>query len=71
MTNSDSQYMSRNEVAALYDVHPNTVDRWANSGRLGDAVVITPGGQRRFRREEIRRQLAASTATRGSSPARA
>lgn len=39
------------EVAALFRVDPSTVVRWAESGRL--AYFLTPGGQRRFPREQI------------------
>jgi excisionase family DNA binding protein len=45
------------EVARLLHVHPNTLRRWSNSGRIR-AYRITPRGDRRFRREEITRFLA-------------
>jgi excisionase family DNA binding protein len=46
------------EVARLFHVHPNTLRRWSNDGRI-KAYRITPRGDRRFRREEITRFLEA------------
>jgi excisionase family DNA binding protein len=43
------------EVARLFAVDPKTVTRWASSGRIQS--VLTPGGHRRFHREEIERLL--------------
>lgn len=45
------------EVARLLHVHPNTLRRWSNNGRL-KSYRINPRGDRRFRREEIARFLA-------------
>jgi len=45
------------EVARLLHIHPNTLRRWSNKGRI-TAYRITPRGDRRFRREEITRFLA-------------
>jgi len=45
------------EVAQLLHVHPNTLRRWSNNGRI-KAYRITPRGDRRFKREEIARFLA-------------
>jgi excisionase family DNA binding protein len=39
------------EVASLFRVDPNTVTRWASTGRLGS--IRTPGGHRRFRASEV------------------
>ena len=44
------------QVAQLLHVHPNTLRRWCNNGRI-KAYRITPRGDRRFRREEIDRFL--------------
>jgi excisionase family DNA binding protein len=44
------------EVAQLLHVHPNTLRRWSNNGRIR-AYRITPRGDRRFRHEEIARFL--------------
>jgi excisionase family DNA binding protein len=44
------------EVARLLHVHPNTLRRWSNTGRI-KAYRITPRGDRRFRREEIAKFL--------------
>lgn len=45
------------EVARLLHVHPNTLRRWSNKGRIR-AYRITPRGDRRFKREEIAQFLA-------------
>jgi excisionase family DNA binding protein len=41
------------EVGALFRVDPKTVTRWAKAGRL-PAAVRTPGGHRRYYRDDIR-----------------
>ncbi|GAA1014557.1 BldC family transcriptional regulator [Nocardiopsis tropica] len=38
------------EVARLFRVDPETVTRWAFTGRIGS--LMTPGGHRRFRESE-------------------
>ena len=54
---TDKRYLSRLDVATVFDVSPHTVYRWTREGRL--PYVLTPGGRRRYPREEIQR-LAAS-----------
>lgn len=39
------------QVAELFNVHPTTVGRWETEGRLRG--IRTPGGHRRFRREDV------------------
>jgi len=39
------------EVAAIFRVDPKTVTRWAQAGRIPS--VLTPGGHRRFWREDV------------------
>jgi excisionase family DNA binding protein len=41
------------EVAHLFEVSPHTVYRWTREGRL--PYVLTPGGRRRYPREEVQR----------------
>jgi excisionase family DNA binding protein len=48
-------FLSRKEVAELFDVCPSTVTRWAKLGKLPS--VPTLGGQRRYPREEVERLL--------------
>jgi len=43
--------LTRAEVAEILRVHPTTVARWAEEGALPHWK--TPGGQLRFRREDI------------------
>ena len=59
MGNGDhmSNMLTVREVAQLLHVHPNTLRRWSNQGRIR-AYRITPRGDRRFKREEIVRFLA-------------
>jgi excisionase family DNA binding protein len=51
-----SDMLTVREVARLFHVHPNTLRRWSNNGRIR-AYRITPRGDRRFKREEIARFL--------------
>ncbi len=46
-----AEWLSLSEVAHELGVHPSTVRNWANQGRI--PVHRTPGGHRRFRREEV------------------
>jgi len=49
------------EVAQLFRVQPQTVTRWATTGRL--RFLRTPGGHRRFRESDVRAFLMESTTT--------
>jgi excisionase family DNA binding protein len=52
MSDSESgQYLTPSEVAVLLHVSPKTVSRWATQGYL--PCLVTLGGHRRFRREDI------------------
>lgn len=53
---ADKRYLSRLEVATLFEVSPHTVYRWTREGRL--PYVLTPGGRRRYPREELQRLAA-------------
>lgn len=39
-------------AAELLNVHPDTLRRWADEGRV--PVFRTPGGERRFRRADLK-----------------
>jgi excisionase family DNA binding protein len=52
-----SEMLTVREVARLFHVHPNTLRRWSNNGRI-KAYRITSRGDRRFKRDEIARFLA-------------
>lgn len=45
------------EVAHLFRVHPRTVKRWADEGRL--EYIRTPGGTRRYLASRVNALLAA------------
>lgn len=45
------RYLTRAAVARLFEVSPGTVARWAREGKL--PFVLTLGGQRRYRWDEI------------------
>ena len=54
-----SNMLTVREVAQLLHVHPNTLRRWSNNGRIR-RYRITPRGDRRFKPGEIARFLAES-----------
>lgn len=47
------------EAAAVLGVHPDTLRRWADSGKVPSAR--TPGGERRFSRSDIEAVYTASS----------
>ena len=47
-----SSMLSTGEVAAIFEVHPNTIRRWSEEGKLV-AEKIGPRGDRMFRREDV------------------
>lgn len=49
------------QVAAVFQVDPKTVGRWATAGKL--ASIRTLGGHRRFRAEVVRAALASTEPT--------
>jgi excisionase family DNA binding protein len=53
------EYLSRSQVAELFNVAPSTVTRWADEGRL--TCVRTLGGHRRYLRESVVRLVRAVT----------
>jgi excisionase family DNA binding protein len=61
-TVADPDLMTSGEVAELFRVDPKTVTRWAASGRIN--FILTPGGQRRFRRAEVEAMLRGETGQR-------
>jgi excisionase family DNA binding protein len=47
------RYLTRSEVARLFEVAPATVTRWSREGKL--PCVRTLGGQRRYLRDQVTR----------------
>jgi excisionase family DNA binding protein len=45
------RYMTPGEVARSLHVSPKTINRWANAGRI--PCIVTLGGHRRFRPEDV------------------
>lgn len=60
------QYLTRADVARLFEVSPATVARWTREGKL--PFVRTLGGQRRYRRERIVELIRESGEERRESP---
>jgi excisionase family DNA binding protein len=56
--NPHDELLKPREVAELFGVRVTTVAQWARQGRL--APVFTPGGHRRYTRQDIARLLAAT-----------
>lgn len=52
--------LTADEVAEMLRVHPNTVRKWATSGRIPS--IDMPGRLLRFRREDVERIFGASPA---------
>lgn len=53
-----SELLSTGEAAKILQVHPDTLVRWANEGKL---PVIRISKQRRFRREDVEALLEPET----------
>lgn len=51
-SDADESLLTPGEVAAYFRVHPKTITRWAETGRLQS--VRTPGNHRRFLASEVR-----------------
>jgi len=47
-----SELLTVREVARIFHVHPNTLRRWSNDGKIR-AYRITSRGDRRYKREDI------------------
>jgi excisionase family DNA binding protein len=52
-----SNLLTLREVARMLRIHPNTLRRWSNEGRIR-AYRINSRGDRRFKREEVARFVA-------------
>lgn len=50
-------YFTRSEIAQLFEVAPNTVNRWVRGGKLPS--VVSPGGRRRYPVDAILKLLPA------------
>ena len=50
------------QVSELLNIHPNTLRRWCEEGKI-PVVRVTTRGDRRFRREDIQRYLEALNGT--------
>ncbi len=60
---AEAQYLTPGEVAEMLHVSPKTVSRWAALGFI--PCLVTLGGHRRFRREDVEgllRQMAGEQA---------
>ena len=57
-----SELLTVGQAAALLNLHPNTVRRWAKQGLL-NAYRIGPRRDRRFHRSDVERLLTEATQT--------
>ena len=62
-----TQYLTPSEVAAMLHVSPKTVSRWASHGYL--PCLVTLGGHRRFRREDVEEILRQMAGDHSAAPA--
>lgn len=46
-----SRLLTPKQVAEIFGMHPSSVTKWADDGKL--PFVRTPGGQRRYRVEDV------------------
>lgn len=53
--NRFDELLKLDDVARIFQVSKGTIRAWTNSGKL--ACVRTPGGQRRFRQDDVQRIL--------------
>lgn len=57
---SDVVLLTTSEVAEQFRVHPSTIRRWIEDGRI--AAITLPGGRmKRFRRTDVEAILAGDT----------
>ena len=59
--NLPDNMLTVSEVARIFHVHPNTLRRWADKGRI-KSYSITSRGDRRFMPRDIERFLAETKA---------
>jgi|SRR3989339_336475 len=59
MENTDPTLLTLQEAAEMLSLHPETLRRWDNSGKL-PAIKVNERGDRKYRKEDIARLVAAS-----------
>ena len=62
----DGAYFTLERAARVLGVSPNTVNRWANDGRI--SCALTPGGHRRFAADVIAALASANGPETGQEP---
>lgn len=60
------EWLSLKKAAEQLAVHPTTLRRWADSGKI--PVMVTPGGHRRFAADDIARLSQSSLSLRNQPP---
>jgi excisionase family DNA binding protein len=68
-----SNLLTIKQVSALLNIHPNTLRRWCEEGRI-PVVRVTSRGDRRFRLEDVQiylEQLNGSSAKASAEPCEA
>jgi excisionase family DNA binding protein len=56
LSESPGNLLTLREVSSLLHIHPNTLRRWCEEGKI-PVVRVTSRGDRRFRREDIQHYL--------------
>jgi excisionase family DNA binding protein len=56
VTDTSEKMLTVKEVAGLLNIHPNTLRRWSEQGRIV-TYKINPRGDRRFKRGDIEKFL--------------
>jgi len=59
MDNESSTLLTLQEAAEMLNLHPETLRRWDNSGKL-PAVRVNERGDRKYRREDVEKLIASS-----------
>ncbi|MFF4374753.1 helix-turn-helix domain-containing protein [Nocardiopsis dassonvillei] len=50
-----AELLTPTEAASMLGIHPKTIGAWANKGRI--KCFRTPGGHRRYRRQDVHQAL--------------
>ncbi len=63
---TNETWLTLTEAASMFNVHPTTLRRWANKGKV--SYILTPGGHRRFASSVMQEMLSQSKMSGQISP---